>query len=85
MRDAKVLAHHRATSALRLGRSVEQGRPACAGRQDGPSREARRGSQRALSAGACGIGQGHIFAQALPLDRLIAMLKELAKKIAPSS
>jgi len=39
---------------------------------------------QALLEMGCDIGQGFMFARPLPLDRLIAMLKELARKIGPA-
>ena len=37
---------------------------------------------QALTAMKCDVGQGYLFAPAMPLDRLIVRLGELAQKLA---
>ena len=44
----------------------------------------KRSELQALTAMGCDVGQGYLFAPPMPLDRLIALLQELAQKAAPA-
>jgi EAL domain-containing protein (putative c-di-GMP-specific phosphodiesterase class I)/CheY-like chemotaxis protein len=44
----------------------------------------KRSELQALTAMGCDVGQGYLFAPPMPQDRLIALLQELALKVAPT-